>query len=113
MTDFVQAITTTETRADAQAIANALVEQRLAGCVQVMGPITSTYWWESKVETAEEWLCLIKSRRDLYEELEQVIREAHPYDVPEILAVPVTAGSKPYLEWLDGELEKGAAAKSN
>jgi periplasmic divalent cation tolerance protein len=107
MTDFVQAITTTETKADAQAIANALVEKRLAGCVQIVGPITSTYWWEGKIETAEEWLCVVKSRRDLYEDLEKAIREVHPYDVPEILAVPVTAGSKPYLEWLDGELRKG------
>jgi periplasmic divalent cation tolerance protein len=107
MTDFVQAITTTETKVDAHVIANALVKKRLAGCVQIVGPITSTYWWEGKIETAEEWLCLIKSRRDLYEELEKAIREVHPYDVPEILAVPVTAGSKPYLEWLDGELRRG------
>jgi periplasmic divalent cation tolerance protein len=107
MTEPIQVITTTETKADAQAIANALVEKRLAGCVQIVGPITSTYWWEGKIETAEEWLCLIKSRRDLYADLEKAIREVHPYDVPEILAVPVTAGSKPYLEWLDGELRKG------
>jgi len=109
MTDFVQVITTTETKADAQAIANALVEQRLAGCVQIVGPITSTYWWAGKIETAEEWLCLIKSRRDLYAALERAIREVHPYDVPEILAVPVIAGSKAYLEWLDSELRKEEA----
>ena len=107
MTDYIQLITTTETRVAAQAIATALVEKRLAGCVQIVGPITSTYWWEGKIETAEEWLCLIKSRRDLYREVEKAIREVHPYDVPEILAVPVAAGSRPYLEWLDGELRKG------
>jgi len=107
----IQVITTTETKADAQAIARALVEKRLAGCVQIIGPITSTYWWEGKIKTAEEWLCLIKSRRALYEALEETIREVHPYDVPEILAVPVVAGSKSYLDWLDGELKQPSSAK--
>jgi periplasmic divalent cation tolerance protein len=102
----IQVITTTETKADAQAIARAVVEKRLAGCVQIIGPITSTYWWQGEIETAEEWLCVIKSRQDLYQRLEEAIREVHPYDVPEILAVPVIAGSKSYLEWLDNELDQ-------
>ena len=105
MTAYIQVITTTETKAGAQAIANALVERRLVACVQVIGPIKSTYWWQGEIEPAEEWLCVIKSRQDLYERLEEAIREVHPYDVPEILAVPVIAGSKDYLRWLDGELE--------
>ena len=104
MTNYIQVITTTETEADARAIAAAVVEKRLAGCAQVAGPITSTYWWKGKIETAEEWLCLIKSRKDLYQGLEEAIQEAHPYDVPEILAVPVMEGSQGYLAWLDGEL---------
>jgi periplasmic divalent cation tolerance protein len=107
MTKFIQVVTTTETKADAQAIAHAIVEKRLAGCVQIIGPITSTYWWQGEIETAEEWLCIIKSRQNLYEALEKAIREVHPYDVPEILAVPVTAGSEGYLEWLNSELRKG------
>jgi periplasmic divalent cation tolerance protein len=102
--ETIQVITTTETKADAQAIAHAVVQKRLAACVQIIGPITSTYWWQGEIETAEEWLCVIKSRRDLYEQLEAAIKEVHPYDVPEILAVPVIAGSKDYLRWLDGEL---------
>jgi periplasmic divalent cation tolerance protein len=105
MTDYMQVTTTTETKADAQAIASAVVEQRLAGCVQIIGPIASTYWWEGKIETAEEWLCVIKSREDLYEELEKAIQEVHPYEVPEILAIPVTRGSKSYLAWLEDELK--------
>jgi len=106
MADHIQVLTTTETKADAQAIANTLISRRLAGCVQIIGPITSTYRWQGKIETAEEWLCVIKSRADLYEALEEAIRDVHPYDVPEILAVPVTAGSKDYLDWLDSELRK-------
>lgn len=105
MTKTIQVITTTETKSDALAIARAVVEKRLAACVQIIGPITSTYWWQGEIETAEEWLCVIKSRQDLYEQLGAAIREVHPYDVPEILAVPVVAGSKDYLRWLDSELE--------
>ena len=56
MTDYVQVVTTTEAKADAQTIAKAIVEQRLAGCAQVIGPIISIYWWQEKVESAEEWL---------------------------------------------------------
>jgi periplasmic divalent cation tolerance protein len=104
MTETIQVVTATETKASAQAIATTVVERRLAACVQIIGPITSTYWWQGEIETAEEWLCVIKSRRDLYERLEEAIREGHPYDVPEILAVPVVAGSKDYLRWLDSEL---------
>ncbi|MEE8390050.1 MAG: divalent-cation tolerance protein CutA [Anaerolineae bacterium] len=106
MSNHIQVFTATETKADAQTIANTLVEKRLAGCVQIIGPITSTYRWQEKVETAEEWLCIIKSRQDLYQAIEKAILEAHPYDVPEILAVPVATGSKDYLKWLDSELEQ-------
>lgn len=105
MTDHIQVITTTERRETARTIASTLVERRLAGCVQIIGPIQSTYRWQGQVETAEEWLCLIKSREDLYEELEKAIRELHTYKVPEILATPVKAGSSQYLEWLTGSLK--------
>jgi periplasmic divalent cation tolerance protein len=104
MTDAIQVVTTTATKSDAQAIATAVVGKRLAACAQIIGPITSTYWWQGNIETAEEWLCIMKSRQDLYDELEKAIRQAHPYDVPEILAVPVVQGSQDYLEWMDREL---------
>jgi len=104
MTEAIQVVTTTATKADAQAIATAVVARRLAACAQVIGPIRSTYWWQGQIETAEEWLCIMKSRQDLYDELEKAIRQAHPYDVPEILAVPVVQGSQDYLEWMDREL---------
>ena len=106
MTDAVQVFTTTGKKDDAKRIADALVERRLAACVQVVGPVTSTYRWQGKIETAEEWLCIIKSTRDLYAELESAVRELHPYEVPEILAVPVVAGSPAYLDWLKAELKK-------
>lgn len=106
MTEIIQVITTTGSKTDAQAIARTVVERRLAGCAQIVGPVTSIYWWQEEIETAEEWLCLIKSRQDLYKELERAIREIHPYDVPEILAVPVVTGSQSYLKWLASELKR-------
>ena len=104
MMEIMQVVTTTATKAAAQAIATAVVSKRLAACAQVIGPITSTYWWQGQIETTDEWLCVMKSRQDLYAALEQAIRQVHPYDVPEILAVPVVLGSQDYLEWLDHEL---------
>lgn len=104
--DYIQVLTATASRDDAQRIATALVELRLAACVQVVGPIASTYWWQGRVEQAEEWLCLIKSRRALYDELEQAIRARHPYETPEIMAMSVIAGSPPYLHWLSQELRQ-------
>ena len=97
-------ITTTDKREDAQTIAQALVERRLAACVQIVGPITSVYRWQGKIETAQEWQCLVKSRRALYLPIERTIRELHPYQVPEILALPIVAGSEAYLNWIDQEV---------
>lgn len=105
MEQAIQVFTTTETKDEAQAIARALVEKRLAACVQVVGPISSTYWWEGEVETAEEYLCLIKASSALYDELETAVKEIHPYDTPEILAMPVAAGNADYLKWLQEELK--------
>ena len=106
MPTFVQIVTTTERREDAQRIGRELIEQRLAACVQVVGPITSTYRWRGKIETTEEWQCWAKSRLELFDEVQRVIRAIHPYEVPEILALPILAGSTDYLAWLDGELRE-------
>lgn len=103
MDTFIQVTTTAEKREDADHIARVLVEKRLAGCVQVLGPITSVYRWKGKVETAGEWLCLIKSRQELYGAVEATIRSLHPYETPEIIAMPVIAGSCDYLRWLETE----------
>ena len=73
--EYIQVFTTVDSRKDAEKIAQALVEERLAGCVQVIGPIMSTYWWKGNVEETEEWLCLIKSKKSLYDELEEVMKE--------------------------------------
>lgn len=106
MEDYVQVFTTVGKKEAAEKIAKTLVEKRLAGCVQIVGPIVSTYWWKNNVETAEEWLCFIKSMKKFYPELEKVIKGVHPYETPEIIAVPIISGSKEYLQWLSNELRK-------
>ncbi len=107
MTDAIQVITTLANREEAQRLAHALVERRLAACVQVLGPVTSTYRWQGQVETAEEFICFIKTQFSHYAPLEAAIRELHPYDVPEILALPIVAGHQAYLDWLQGEVAPG------
>lgn len=102
-TDAIQVTTTTATREEAQRIATALIEQRLAACVQIFGPITSIYHWRGQVETSEEWLCVIKSRNALYNAIEQTIRALHSYEVPEILAFAIETGSRDYLAWIRRE----------
>jgi periplasmic divalent cation tolerance protein len=104
LSDYIQIVTTTAGREEAQTIARALVEERLAGCVQVLGPITSTYRWKGAIETSEEWQLWIKSRSELFTQIEQTIRRLHSYEVPEIIAVPILAGSESYLAWLGSEL---------
>ncbi len=106
MNEFIQVVTTTEKQADALAIAHALVEQRLAACVQIVGPITSVYRWKGNIETSQEWQCWAKGRRDGYPQMELAIRGHHPYEEPEILALPVVAGSASYLAWLDAQLNR-------
>ncbi|MFH1353017.1 MAG: divalent-cation tolerance protein CutA [bacterium] len=105
--EYIQVFTATEKKEDAEKIAKTLVEKRMAGCVQIIGPLASVYWWKGGMERAPEWLCLIKSRKTLYGELENAIKEIHPYETPEIIAVPIVAGNKKYLSWLDNELKKG------
>jgi periplasmic divalent cation tolerance protein len=106
MEQYIQVSTTTEKREDSERIAQTLVQKRLAACVQIIGPISSTYWWKGTVENAEEWLCLIKSKKSLYGLLEKTIKETHPYEKPEITAVPIILGSKEYLRWLNDEFGK-------
>lgn len=104
MRDYIQVVTTTETKDDARRVARALVESRLAACVQILGPIVSTYWWKGEIAEAEEYMCVVKTRQDLFTSVEAAIKTVHPYDVPEILSMPVGASSQTYLDWLNGEL---------
>lgn len=103
--EYLQVTTTTGSEDEAERIGAALVERRLAACVQVAGPITSRYRWQGEVETAREWLCLAKTEAGRYLQLEAAIRELHSYDEPEIIATPIVAGSAGYLEWVSRNVE--------
>jgi periplasmic divalent cation tolerance protein len=81
-------------------MAGKLVEEKIAACVQVSGPITSIYEWKGKIENAEEWVCVIKTRKNLYQKVEEAIKAIHPYEVPEIIALPILEGNKDYLDWI-------------
>jgi len=104
MTDFLILSTTTNNREEAERLANALVEARLAACVQIAGPVTSVYRWQGELEQAQEWTLSVKTSQEQFEEASVKIAELHSYDCPEIVATPIVAGSDAYLEWLGEQL---------
>ena len=87
---------------EALKIANALVDEHLAACVNVISPIRSIYRWEGKIWDEKEWLLIIKTQSHRFVELEKKVKSLHSYSVPEIVSVPITQGSSPYLNWLEG-----------
>jgi periplasmic divalent cation tolerance protein len=106
MSTFIQIVATCPTRELADQIARALVELRLAACAQVAGPISSTYHWQGAIESAAEFVLVAKSRSDLFDQAAAEISRLHPYDTPEIIAVPITAGSQKYLDWIAAETRR-------
>lgn len=100
MTEYLQVITTTNTEEEARKIQRLLVEERAAACAQIIGPISSLYWWEGKIEEVGEWICLAKAKARDYPGIESLIKENHSYSMPEILAIPVSAGNNDYLAWI-------------
>ena len=106
MQDVLLVLTNVPDDASAHAIARNVVERRFAACVNVLPAVRSVYQWQGKVEEATEVTMLIKSTQDRYVELEAAIKAAHPYDVPEIIAVPVATGLPAYLNWILSETKK-------
>jgi periplasmic divalent cation tolerance protein len=105
-TEAIQVITTTAERKEADAIAEAILKQRLAACVQIGGPIDSSYWWNSRIETSREFVLTIKTRRDLFPRLEAAILALHSYEQPEILAIAAVEVTPGYLKWLEEQTAK-------
>jgi periplasmic divalent cation tolerance protein len=101
MTDKVLVLVTCGSRKEARKIARALVGQRLAACVSEIGvPVASTYRWNGKIESANEFLLLIKTTKKRFAAVRDAVRELHSYEVPEIIALPIAAGSRDYLGWI-------------
>ena len=103
MTDALLVLTTLPSADKAAEVAKALVEERLAACANLLPAVRSIYRWQGKLQDENEVLVLLKTRAEHLERLKLRILELHPYEVPEVLAVPVEAGYQPYLDWLAGE----------
>jgi periplasmic divalent cation tolerance protein len=101
--DTLLVLTTLPDDAAAQRVATALIETRVAACVNILAPCQSVYRWDGKVESAPEVPLLIKTTTARYAALEQAIRDAHPYELPEIVAVPIARGLPAYLTWVAAE----------
>ena len=102
--DYIVVTTTTENEPDAAKIADALMEQHLAACVQIVGPIRSVYRWQGKVTSAEEYRCEVKTRSDQFPAICEIMKKVHPYEVPELIAVPLEEISPEYRQWLEEQL---------
>lgn len=98
-----QVVTMYATRAGADEFARLAVEERLAACAHVEGPVTARFWWAGQINEVEEWRVTCKTTMLRFPELEARIKEHHPYEVPEILSLPVRAGSDEYLGWMRSE----------
>lgn len=98
---YIQIQTSVFSKEQALEIAEKLVREKLAGCVQVLGPMASFYKWKGKMIRDEEYLLMIKTKESLYKQVEEQIKKMHPYEIPEILALAIIKGNKNYLEWID------------
>jgi periplasmic divalent cation tolerance protein len=103
MEEYLQVLTTIDNEKEAQALQRVLLEHRAGACVQVLGPLHSAYWWHGEIEEVQEWLCLAKTRRSEYQRLESLIKQNHPYETPEIVALPIVAANQDYVEWISAE----------
>jgi periplasmic divalent cation tolerance protein len=101
MSEHLVVLSTVAQAEDAERIARALVERRLAACVNVVPGLLSFYRWKGSVQRDDERLLVIKTRRERYAELQHALQALHPYELPEVLALPVEAGSPAYLGWID------------
>lgn len=102
--EFVQIQVTFGNREEAEKVARHLVERYLAACAQILGPITSFYHWKEELEVAEEWLLLAKTRSCLMDEVTEIITANHSYDLPQIIALPITEISPSYRGWLSDQI---------
>jgi len=100
----VVVVVTTSSREEANKIVNALLNEKLIACANVFGPVSSSFWWQGKIDKAEEYLVFMKTEAELFEKITSCIKRLHSYEVPEIIALPIVKGFKPYLEWISNTL---------
>ena len=98
---------TTGTQEEAERISRVLLEQRKAACVNIVPQVSSRFWWQGKLDSAEESLLIIKTKASLLDEIVNLVREMHSYDVAEVIALPIVGGNQAYLDWVDREVSPG------
>jgi periplasmic divalent cation tolerance protein len=106
MSDSIVVLVTCGSEEEGLKIARTLVEERLAACVNLLSPIRSIYRWEGKTCDEKEWLLIIKTKKERFEDLEEKVKSLHSYSVPEIIGLPIVEGSLSYLQWLDEMTKK-------
>ena len=103
MEDFIVIFVTASSEEEAEKIAQSLVEKRLVACVNIIKDVQSVFRWKGKILDEKELLLIIKTRKKLYKNVEEEVKNLHAYEVPEIIALPIISGSKDYLYWIDSE----------
>jgi len=100
-TEFIIIIFTCGSGKEANAISGYLLEEKLVACANIIGSVKSKFWWKGKIESAEETIVLLKTKRNKFKLVEHQIKRLHSYDVPEIISAPILQGNRDYLKWLD------------
>lgn len=103
---YIVVLVTAGNKKEARKIAMGLIEQKLAACVNIIDKVDSLFFWEAKIDRAKECLLIIKSKKDKLPGIIKLVKSLHSYKVPEIIALPIIAGSKPYLRWIDASVRQ-------
>jgi len=101
---YIVLLITTATAQEAQRISRVLLEQRKVACVNIVPRLDSLFWWQGKLDSAEESLLIVKTKASLLSEIVPLVKELHSYDIPEIIALPIIGGNQDYLEWIQKEV---------
>jgi len=102
--DYTLVMVTASSREEAEKIATTLLERKLIACANILGPVSSRFWWQGKIDSAEEYIIFMKTKRELFDQVADSVKQLHSYEVPEIIALPIVEGAKPYLEWINSSL---------
>ena len=102
--DYTLVMVTASSREEAEKIATTLLERKLIACANILGPVSSRFWWQGKIDSAEEYMIFMKTKRELFDQVADNVKQLHSYEVPEIIALPIVEGAKPYLEWINSNL---------
>ena len=103
---YIVILVTAKDKIEAQKIASKLVSEKLVACANIIDNVRSIFWWESKVDSANEVLLIFKSKKTLFKKIEKTVKSIHSYSVPEIIALPIIVGEKTYLKWIEDSVKK-------